>query len=68
MSKTDDDSLRASNNISLVITKSGKPHTIWKLLILPVIEEILKTVFHKLAYGICKRIPLKNNTVQSCMY
>jgi len=64
MSKTDDDGLRASYNISLLIAKSGKPHTIGEQLILPAIEEVLKTVLHKPAYDILKRIPLSNNTVQ----
>lgn len=63
-SQRDDDGLRASYNISLLIAKSGKPHTIGEQLILPAIEEVLKTVVHKPAYDILKRIPLSNNTVQ----
>ena len=31
---------------------------------MPAIEEVLKTVLHKPAYDILKRIPLSNNTVQ----
>ncbi|CAG9794244.1 unnamed protein product [Diatraea saccharalis] len=38
-SKQDDDGLRASYNISLLIAKSGKPHTIGEDLILPAIKE-----------------------------
>ncbi|CAH1990456.1 unnamed protein product, partial [Acanthoscelides obtectus] len=57
-----DDGLRASYNISLLIAKSGKPHTIGEKLILPAVEEVLKTVLHKPASHIIKRIPLSNNT------
>ncbi|CAH1981926.1 unnamed protein product [Acanthoscelides obtectus] len=44
--------------------KSGKPHTIGEKLILPAVEEVLKTVLHKPASDIIKRIPLSNNTVE----
>ncbi|CAH2001530.1 unnamed protein product [Acanthoscelides obtectus] len=63
-SQRNDDGLRASYNISLLITKSGKPHTIGEKLILPTVEEVLKTVLHKPASDIIKRIPLSNNTVE----
>ncbi|CAH1995507.1 unnamed protein product [Acanthoscelides obtectus] len=63
-SQTNDDGLRASYNISLLIAKSGKPHTIGEKLILPAVEEVLKTVLHKPASDIIKRIPLSNNTVE----
>lgn len=42
--KQDDDGLRASYNISLLIPKSGKPHTIGEELILPAISEVINTV------------------------
>ncbi|CAH1974287.1 unnamed protein product [Acanthoscelides obtectus] len=58
------DGLRASYNISLLIAKSGKPHTIGEKLILLAVEEVLKTVLHKPASDIIKRIPLSNNTVE----
>ncbi|XP_025266439.1 SCAN domain-containing protein 3-like [Camponotus floridanus] len=63
-SQSNDDGLRASYNISLLIAKSGKPHTIGEQLILPAVEEVLKTVLHKSPFDILKRIPLSNNTVQ----
>ncbi|KAF2886154.1 hypothetical protein ILUMI_20019 [Ignelater luminosus] len=63
-SQRNDDGLRASYNISLLIAKSGKPHTIGEKLILPAVEELLKTVLHKPASDIIKRICLSNNTVQ----
>jgi hypothetical protein len=46
-SKQDDDGLRASYNISLLISKSGKPHTVGEELILPAVSEVLRTVLHK---------------------
>ncbi|CAH1992129.1 unnamed protein product, partial [Acanthoscelides obtectus] len=63
-SQRNDDGLRASYNISLLIAKSEKPHTIGEKLILPAVEEVLKTVLHKPASDIIKRIPLSNNTVE----
>jgi hypothetical protein len=45
-SKQDDDGLRDSYNISLLIAKSGKPHTIGEELILPAVSEVLHTVLH----------------------
>ncbi|CAH2001640.1 unnamed protein product, partial [Acanthoscelides obtectus] len=63
-SQRNDDGLRASYNISLLIAKSGKPHTIGEKLILPAVEEVLKTDLHKPASDIIKRIPLSNNTVE----
>ncbi|XP_055924696.1 zinc finger BED domain-containing protein 5-like [Argiope bruennichi] len=55
---------RESYNISLLIAKSGKPHTIGEELILPAIEEVIKTVLHKPPFDVLKRIPLSNNIVQ----
>ncbi|CAH1981484.1 unnamed protein product [Acanthoscelides obtectus] len=63
-SQRNDDGLRASYNISLLIAKSGKPHTIGEKLILPAVGEVLKTVLHKPASDIIKSIPLSNNTVE----
>jgi uncharacterized protein (UPF0305 family) len=59
-----DDGLKASYNISLLIAKSGSPHTVGERLILPAIEEVLKTVLHKPASNVLKKIPLSNNTVE----
>ena len=55
--------MTASYNISLLIAKSGKPHTIGEQLILPAVEEFLKTVLHKSPFDVLKRITLSNNTV-----
>jgi len=63
-SKQDDDGLRVSYYISLLIAKSGKPHTIGEELILPAINEVIKTMLHKPAFDIIQKIPLSNNTVQ----
>ncbi|GBP24943.1 SCAN domain-containing protein 3 [Eumeta japonica] len=63
-SQSNDDDLRASYNISLLIAKSGKPHTIGEQLILPAVEEVLKTVLHISPFDALNRIPLSNNTVQ----
>ncbi|GBP70194.1 SCAN domain-containing protein 3 [Eumeta japonica] len=63
-SESNDNGLWASYNISLPITKSGKPHTIGEQLILPSVDEVLKTVLHKSSFDILKRISLSNNTVQ----
>ncbi|CAH1995169.1 unnamed protein product, partial [Acanthoscelides obtectus] len=54
-SQTNHDGLRASYNISLLIAKSGKPHTIGEELILPAVEEVLKTVLHKPTSDIIKQ-------------
>ena len=62
-SKNSDDGLKASYNISLLIAKAGKPHTIGEL-ILPAVKEIIKTVLHKSPEQVIKSIPLSNNSVQ----
>lgn len=64
-SKQEDDGLRASYNISMLIAKAGKPHTIGEELILPAVKEVLKTVLHhKTPSDILKKISLSNNSVQ----
>ena len=63
-SKWDDDGLRASYNISLLIAKSGKPHTISEELILPAVSEVISTVLNETAIDISKRNQLSNNSVQ----
>lgn len=45
-SKQEDDGLRASYNISLLIAKAGKPHTIGEELIIPAVKEVIETVLH----------------------
>ena len=58
-----DDGLVASYNISLLIAKCGKPHTIGEKLILPAISEPISTVMHQDASIVVKSIPLSNNSV-----
>ena len=63
-SKNSDDGLKASYNISLLIAKAGKPHTIGEELILPAVKEVIKTVLHKSPEQVMKSIPLSDNLVQ----
>ena len=58
------DGLRASYNISLLIARSGKPHTIGEELILPAVREILHTVLHKSPDQIIKAILVSDSSVQ----
>ncbi|CAH2014528.1 unnamed protein product, partial [Acanthoscelides obtectus] len=57
-------SQRNDDGYLVTYSKSRKPHTIGEKLILPAVEEVLKTVLHKPASDIIKRIPLSNNTVE----
>ena len=63
-SKNSDDGLKTSYNISLLIAKAGKPHTIGEELILPAVKEVIKTVLHKSPEQVIKSIPLSDNSVQ----
>ena len=63
-SKNSDDSLKASYNISLLLVKADKPHTIGEELILPAVKEVIKTVLHKSPEQVIKSIPLSDNSVQ----
>ncbi|GFS97037.1 SCAN domain-containing protein 3 [Trichonephila clavipes] len=60
-SQRDDNGLQASYNISLLIAKSEKSHTIGEELILAAVEDVLKTIVPKSASDIIKRIPLRND-------
>jgi hypothetical protein len=62
-SKQDDDGVRTSYKISLLIVKSGKPHTIGEELILPAVSEVLRTVLHKPPSDIIKKIPLSKRRI-----
>ena len=53
-----------SYNISLMIAKSGEPHTIVEAILIPAISEVIRTVLHKPQLDIIKKISLSNNTVQ----
>ena len=63
-SKNSDNGLKASYNISLLIVKAGKPHTIGEELILPAVKEVIKIVLHKSPERVIKSIPLSDNSVQ----
>lgn len=63
-STEESDGMRASYNISLLIAKSGKPHTIGEELIIPALSEVISTVLHRSPLDIIKKIPLSNTTVQ----
>lgn len=62
-SKQDDDGVRASNNISLLIARSGKPHAVGEDLIIPAIKEIFSTMLHKPVNDITKKLGLGKSTV-----
>ena len=53
----------ASYNISKLIAKDGKPHSIGETLTLPAITEVISTVKNKNAAEIIRSIPLSNDTV-----
>ena len=57
------DGLAASDNISLLIAKAGKPHTIGEKRILPAIQETITTVMHTDGRSVIHSIPLSNDTV-----
>ena len=58
------DGFRASYNIFLLITLSGKFYTIGEKLILPAVREVLHTVVHKSPDQIINTISLSDNSVQ----
>lgn len=60
-----DDGLVCSYNIAKLIAKSGNPHSIGEKLLLPVVEEVLRTVVHHSSPSvITKSIPLSDDTVR----
>ena len=61
--KQNTDGLAASFNISLLIAKAGKTHTIGEKLILPAIQEAITTVMHTDGRSVIQSIPLSNDTV-----
>ena len=55
------DGLLASYNLSLMIAKKGKLHTIGEELILPAVKEVLNIVLHhKACSSVLKSIPSSN--------
>ncbi|KAF2346007.1 hypothetical protein FHG87_023237, partial [Trinorchestia longiramus] len=64
-SQKKDDGLVCSYNVSKMIARSGKPHTIGEQLLLPPIEEVLETMVHHASPTVVtKSLPLSNNSVQ----
>ena len=57
------DGLVSSYTISLLIAKTGKPHTIGEKLILPAIQEVVTTVMHANGRSVIQSIPLSNDAV-----
>ena len=56
--------LTASYNISLMIAKTGTPHTIGEKLILPCVKEVIETVICQSSTPVLSTVPLSNDTVQ----
>nr|XP_039259582.1 SCAN domain-containing protein 3-like [Styela clava] len=56
--------LIASFNISKLIAKTAKPHTIGEDLVLPAAKEIIETVMKQNSSSVLRAVPLSNNTVQ----
>ena len=56
--------LTASYNISLMIARTGTPHTIDEKLILPCVKEVIETVMCQSSTPVLSTIPLSNDTVQ----
>ena len=52
------DGMLASYNISNLIAKDGKPHSIGETLVLPAISEVISTVMNQNAAEILRSIPL----------
>ncbi|XP_072928035.1 protein FAM200C-like [Hemitrygon akajei] len=62
-----DSGLIASYNISTMIAKCGKSHTISERLIMPAVPEVLSTVLKMDTNIFKKSIPLSNNSVAHCI-
>ena len=60
----DGNGMLAYFNISLLIAKSGKPHTIGEKQIIPAISELIRTVIIKQASDVINKNSFSNNTVQ----
>ncbi|KFD46075.1 hypothetical protein M513_13042 [Trichuris suis] len=58
------DSLLTSYRISLMIARCGKPHAIGEQLLVPVVNVVLRTIFHNSESDIGKKISLSKDTVQ----
>ena len=62
--RRNDDGLKASYNIALLVAKAGKPHNIGETLIVPALQEIITTVMKKDPTPILRSVSLSNNTLQ----
>ena len=62
-SRQADKGLLTSYNVSKLIAKCGKPHTIGETLILPAVKEVLNTMIGPGTGDIVKSIPLSNDSV-----
>lgn len=58
---------KASYEVSLLITKAGKPHSIEDNLVKPVAKMMANVLFGGKAINKIKRIPLFNDTIQWCL-
>ena len=54
---------KASYALSLLIAKTGKPHTIGETLIKPAVKEVIKTVLNQDPTEVLSAVPLSNDTV-----
>jgi len=59
-----DRGLIASYNISMMIAKTAKPHTIGEDLVLPAAKEIIESVMQRNASSVLSSVSLSNDTVQ----
>ncbi|XP_066938665.1 zinc finger BED domain-containing protein 5-like [Macrobrachium rosenbergii] len=59
--------LRASYNISLIIAKSGKPHSTAEEIIVPSVKEVIDTVMNNDSSSVLKCLSLSSNAVRQCI-
>ena len=65
LSQKSDDALLVSYNLSLMIGRKDKSHTIGEELILSSVKEVFDTVLHhKMSSAVIKSISSSNNTIK----